>query len=48
MAPDLEVNLSLLECTAGSLSMLIEEFTNASDIGPSYEATPRRRAGLTC
>ena len=38
MAPDLEVNLSLLESTAGSLSMLIEEFTNASDIESSYEA----------
>ena len=38
MAPDFEVNLSLLESTAGSLSMLIEEFTNASDIESSYEA----------
>jgi uncharacterized protein DUF6507 len=36
--PDLEVSLSLLETTAGSLSMLIEEFTNASDIESSYES----------
>jgi hypothetical protein len=38
MAPDLEVNLSLLESTAGALSMLIEEFSNASDIESSSEA----------
>jgi rRNA-processing protein FCF1 len=29
---DLVVNLSLLESTAGALSMLIEEFSNASKI----------------
>lgn len=32
MPPDLSVNLSLLESTAGALSMLIEEFSNASKI----------------
>lgn len=38
MAPDLTVDLGLLETTAGSLGMLMEEFTNAKDIVGGYEA----------
>lgn len=34
---DLVVNLSLLESTAGALSMLIEEFNNASQIVSSSQ-----------
>jgi hypothetical protein len=35
--PDLVVDYSLLESTAGSLNLLIEEFTNASKIVDSYQ-----------
>jgi hypothetical protein len=35
---DLSVNLDLLASTAGSLNLLIEEFSNASGIADSYEA----------
>ena len=35
---DLVVNLDLLESTAGSLSMLIEEFSNASKIVDAHQA----------
>jgi hypothetical protein len=35
---DLVVDLSLLERTAGSLSMLVDEFSNATKIVTSYEA----------
>lgn len=35
--PDLFVDFSLLESTAGSLNMLIEEFSNASKIVNSYQ-----------
>ena len=35
--PDLSVDLSLLERTAGALSMLIEEFSNSSSIVTSHE-----------
>ena len=37
MAPDLVVDLGLLESTAGSLSMLMEEFSNASNIVSDYQ-----------
>jgi hypothetical protein len=36
---DLEVDLGLLERTAGSLSMLIEEFDNCSKIANSAQAS---------
>lgn len=35
---DLEVDLDLLERTAGALSVLVEEFSNASNIVSSYQA----------
>lgn len=35
---DLVVDYNLLESTAGSLSLLIEEFTNASKIVKSYQS----------
>lgn len=35
--PDLFVDFSLLESTAGSLNMLIEEFSNATKIVNSYQ-----------
>ena len=37
--PDLTVDLGLLEQTAGSLSMLIEEFNNASKIVTSVASS---------
>jgi hypothetical protein len=38
VAPDLKVDLSLLESTAGSLGMLTEEFKNAKSIVDGYDA----------
>lgn len=38
MAPDLKVDLALLESTAGSLGMLTEEFKNAQTIVDGYES----------
>lgn len=35
--PDLAVDLGLLESTAGALSMLMEEFNNASKIVDDYQ-----------
>jgi hypothetical protein len=38
VAPDLKVDLALLESTAGSLGMLTEEFKNAQTIVDGYDS----------